>query len=85
MPCVCVASWSPCRCAARRVLVDGHARRVWPWLPPVATPGGVWIGPCGERVRVLDDGTAEEIGEAPRRWSIAADPCATAIATRGRR
>lgn len=57
--------------------IDRRARIAWPWLPEVANPGTIWIGPCGERVRVLDDGTAEEVGEVPRRWSLAADPTAT--------
>lgn len=56
--------------------VDPRALRAWTWLPEAAPPGSVWLGPCGERVRVLDDGTAEEVGEVPRRWSVAADPCA---------
>jgi hypothetical protein len=56
--------------------VDPGALRAWPWLPEQAVAGTIWIGPTGERVRILDDGTVEEIGEVPRRWSSSADPCA---------
>jgi hypothetical protein len=64
--------------AADPVVVRIHAlaRHAWPWLPEAAPPGSIWIAPCGERVRVRDDGTAAEVGEVPRRWSAAADPCA---------
>ncbi len=58
------------------IALDPRALRAWPWLPEKAPTGSVWLGPGSERVRVLDDGTAEEVGEVPRRWSAAADPCA---------
>lgn len=64
------------RTGADVVSIDQRARRAWPWLPDAARPGSVWVGPCGERVRVREDGTAVEVGEVPRRWSGAADPCA---------
>lgn len=57
------------------VQVDGWARAAWPALPPAARPGTVWVDDSGLRLRVLEDGTVEEIGAIPRR-SAAADPSA---------
>lgn len=57
------------------VVVHSGARRAWPFLPPAAPPGTVWVGPTGEFVLVLADGRADEIGEERRRGA-AADPCA---------
>lgn len=57
------------------VEVDRRARRAWPFLPEYATAGSVWEHPAGGYVRVNDDGSADEVGEIPRRWSSAADPC----------
>jgi hypothetical protein len=57
------------------VEVDPRARWAWPHLPATAAPGTWWIGPTGERVRVNEDGTADEAHEVPRRWSSSSDPC----------
>lgn len=55
--------------------VDLHplARRCWPFLPLEAAPGTWWVGPCGELVQVLADGTAEPLEGF---HSVAEDPCA---------
>jgi len=52
----------------------------WPWMRGIAyaVPGTWFVGPTGECLRVLHDGSAEEHGEIPRRWSVSTDPCATA-------
>jgi len=50
------------------------------WLRGIAyvtAPGVIFVGPDGTRLRILADGSAEEIGEVPRRRSIASDPTAT--------
>ena len=61
----------------RLVLVDLRARRAWPWLPGAAPRGSWHIGPLGERVRILADGTAEQLhGDLPHLRGPAADPCA---------
>lgn len=59
------------------VAIDQRAARAWPFLPARAVPGTVWLGPGGERVRILAGGKAEEFGEVPHQWSIGSDPCAT--------
>lgn len=68
--------WS--RCAATRVVrIDPRVHGPWPFLPAEAPAGSVWLGPTGERVRIYADGSADEVGEIPRRWSASADPTAT--------
>lgn len=54
------------------------ARAAWPALRGVAyaQPGTVIVGFGGEVLRIREDGGAEEISAVPRRWSVAADPCA---------
>ncbi len=51
----------------------------YPWLRGIAYVTGpvILVGPDGTRLRVREDGGADEIGEVPRRWSISADPTAT--------
>jgi hypothetical protein len=54
--------------------------RGWPAMRGIAyveRPGVIFVLPDSTRLRVLADGSAEEIGEVPRRWSRSADPCAT--------
>ncbi len=71
------------------VRLDPRALREWPWLPAEAAVGTVWLGPCGERVLVRDDGTAEALlpGGYPRSGP-AGDPCAgrtSPVSTRSNR
>jgi hypothetical protein len=56
--------------------LNAGARAAWPALPAAARPGTVWVDDAGARVRVLADGSAEEIGAIPRRCSAAADASA---------
>lgn len=43
-----------------------------------ALPGTIIIDEAsGIRLRVLETGAVEEVGEVPRRWSASADPCAS--------
>lgn len=60
------------------VAIDARAARAWPALRGIAyaVPGTIIIGTTGETLRVLDDGSAEELRAVPRRWSVSADPCA---------
>ncbi len=45
----------------------------WPFLPTSAPPGTWWVGPLGELVQMLEDGTAEPLEGF---HSIAENPCA---------
>jgi hypothetical protein len=54
--------------------VSDRARRSYPFLPAVTSPG-VHVGPTGEHVRVEADGRVEEL--LPGGWprpGIASDP-----------
>lgn len=56
--------------------VDERARAAWPHLPLRAPPASVWIGACGETVRVRDDGTGEAVlPPGHPRPGPASDPC----------
>jgi photosystem II stability/assembly factor-like uncharacterized protein len=61
------------------VALDPRARRAWGALSDLAyaAPGVIVVGLGGEVLRVREDGGAEEVSAVPRRWSAAADPCAT--------
>ena len=64
----------------RTVEIDLRARQAFPFMRGIvlAVPGVIVQDEAsGIRVRVLEDGSLEELGEVPRRWSISADPCAT--------
>ena len=63
------------RLLAVAVSVDPRARAAWKFLPERAPRGSIWRADDGTAVIVQADGRAEEIGEVPRRWSVAADPC----------
>ncbi len=55
------------------VAVHRLAVRAWPWLPAEAAPGSWWVGPLGELVQIVADGTAEPLEGF---HSVAEDPCA---------
>ncbi len=59
------------------VRLDPRAIACWPFLPVSAPPRTWWQGPCGELVRVLEDGMAEPLlpGGYPHAGP-ASDPCA---------
>lgn len=58
-----------------RVLIDGLAHRAFPFVPEVMPVGAVLVGPAGEVVRVLDDGTvAEVLPPGHPRGGAASDP-----------
>jgi hypothetical protein len=58
------------------VYLDPRENVARPWLPLVALAGSTWVGPFGETVRVLPDGTVEPLirGAAPWERSIASSP-----------
>jgi len=59
-----------------QVKVSLHARSAWPFLPVTAPPGSWWIGPLGELVQVLEDGTVDLLPTTlPHCRGAAADPC----------
>lgn len=59
------------------VAIDARAVLAWPFLRGIAyaEPGTILVGPCGETLRLREDGGAEELNAVPLRKSIAADPC----------
>jgi hypothetical protein len=62
----------------RLVVVHPRARKAWPFLPCAAPRDSFHVGPLGERVRILADGTAEQIHDClPHLRGPAADPWAT--------
>lgn len=61
---------------AQLVQVHPLARRAWPWLPPRAPAGAVFIGPTGQVLRVAGDSTVGEVVQGSRpHGGAASDPC----------
>ena len=58
------------------ICLDYRETTARPWLPLVAMAGSVWVGPFGESVRILDDGTVEPLIRGAYPWdrSIASSP-----------
>lgn len=63
------------------VALDPRARRAWPGALrdlAYAPPGVVVVGLGGELLRVLEDGTVDQVlASGHPRGGIASDPCAT--------
>jgi hypothetical protein len=63
----------------RTVAIDLYARRAYPFMDGIvlAVPGLIVEDEAsGVRVRVLENGSLEEIGAVPARKSVASDPTA---------